>query len=69
MQKALVVTTINKPNTILESMAFEANKRGIHFIIIGDTKTPNDFKITGVDYYTDIDKEEGFLKRIFKKRF
>jgi hypothetical protein len=52
MNRALVITTINKPNENLENIAFEAEKRGIHLIIVGDTKTPHNFKITGVDYYS-----------------
>ncbi|MDR3466410.1 MAG: STELLO glycosyltransferase family protein [Xanthobacteraceae bacterium] len=44
---ALVVTTINAPNTILRALADGAERSGIDFIAIGDQKSPADFALDG----------------------
>ncbi len=51
MSRALVLTTINAPNWVLERFAEGAKARGIHFVVIGDTKTPEPYVLDGVDYY------------------
>lgn len=48
---ALIVTSINPPNTVLRSLANGAKASGISFIVIGDKKSPADFSIDGCDYY------------------
>ena len=49
---AVVVTTISSPNRALRSIAEECDKRGWHFICIGDSKTPADFALEHCDYYS-----------------
>ena len=52
MSRALVLTTINAPNWVLERFAEGAKARGVHFVVIGDTKTPEPYTLDGVDYYS-----------------
>jgi hypothetical protein len=54
---ALVITTIAKPNIVLETYASECLKRGYHFIVIGDVSSPSDFFLEGCDYY-DLNRQK-----------
>ncbi len=45
MKTSLVVTTINKPNKILNKLAFKSKLHNWNFVIIGDKKTPKNFKV------------------------
>ncbi len=54
---ALVVTTISKPNPVLQSLAQGCRKHGWDFIIAGDLSSPADFKLEGSDYY-DIPRQK-----------
>jgi len=47
---SLVITTINPPNEVLKTWARECGTREIHFIVIGDQRTPTDFSIEGCDF-------------------
>ena len=49
---ALVVTTISRPNEVLLRLAKDCKKNGIRMIVIGDRKSPSDFHIDDVDYYS-----------------
>ncbi|MCX7846947.1 MAG: STELLO glycosyltransferase family protein [bacterium] len=49
---ALVITSIAPPTEILRVYARECSQRGIHFILIGDTKSPADFYLPGCDFYS-----------------
>ena len=50
---ALVITSIaNDTHSILNQYALESKKYNINFIVIGDKKSPNDFKIGGCDFYS-----------------
>ena len=46
MKTALVITTINKPNKNINSFSLNSKKRNWNFIIIGDKKSPKNFKIS-----------------------
>jgi len=50
MKISLVVTTINRPNSVLHSLAHGAVKAGWDFVIIGDKKSPADFSLPGAHY-------------------
>ncbi len=47
MPTALVVTSINPPNAILQALAHGAVASGLDFIVAGDTKSPPDFALDG----------------------
>jgi len=42
---ALVVTSINRPNDILQALADGSAKAGVEFIVTGDTESPPDFAL------------------------
>jgi hypothetical protein len=48
--RALVVTTINPPNEALRTLARGALAREIPFFVVGDTKSPGDFCLPGVQF-------------------
>jgi hypothetical protein len=48
----LVVTSINKPNGVMKSLAEGCLSNGWHFVLVGDKKSPNDFHCDGIDYYS-----------------
>ena len=57
MSKSIIITSIaNDKNPILNTFATECKKRSIDFIVIGDTKSPNDFKLDGCDFWS-IDRQ------------
>ena len=52
MSKSLIITSIaNDKHPILNSFAIECKKRNLNFIVIGDTKSPGDFKLEGCDFW------------------
>jgi len=49
---ALIITSIaGDDNVALRLYARECSKRGVHFIVIGDKKSPEGFSLEGCDYY------------------
>jgi hypothetical protein len=50
--KALVITSIFAPNDALKQYAKECSGRNVHFIVVGDSKSPSDFELSGCDYYS-----------------
>lgn len=46
-KKTLVVTSIASPNAVLKALAQGAHENNFEFIVIGDTKSPKDFKLDG----------------------
>jgi len=46
----IVLTTINHPTKAVLEFAEIATKRGWGFVVVGDTKTPVDWKVDGVEY-------------------
>jgi len=49
---ALVVTSISQPNKALTLFAEGSRKNKVHFIVIGDTKSPSDFSLQGCEYWS-----------------
>ncbi|MCH2050459.1 MAG: STELLO glycosyltransferase family protein [Trichodesmium sp. ALOHA_ZT_67] len=47
----LVVTTISEPNKVLQKLATGCQTNNWNFIIVGDTKSPKNFTLTGSEYY------------------
>jgi len=54
----LVITSISAPNQILQDWATSAAGAGAKFIVIGDTKSPENFSLPGCDFY-GIDAQRG----------
>lgn len=53
IKKSLIITSIaSDTNPVLNLYAKECVKRNIDFIVIGDTKSPNEFNIEGCDYWS-----------------
>lgn len=49
----LVITSIAEDsNEVLKKYSHECKKRGINFILIGDTKSPQTFQLEGCDFYS-----------------
>lgn len=48
---AMVITTINSPNQALLQIAEGCRQHNVRMIVIGDSKSPPDFHIPGVEYY------------------
>jgi hypothetical protein len=52
-KKTLIITSIaNDKHPILNSFAKECTKRKLDFIVIGDTKSPAEFKLDGCDFWS-----------------
>lgn len=47
MKPAIIVTSINAPNLVMESLAKGAVQANQNFIVVGDTKSPEDFQLNG----------------------
>ncbi len=61
MKKSLIVTSISPPNAVLQSLANGALKHAYEFIIIGDTKSPDQFELDGANFVSiEKQKEMGF---------
>jgi hypothetical protein len=53
MSKSLIITSIaNDQHPILKQFAEECKMHNTPFIVIGDTKSPKDFKLEGCDYWS-----------------
>jgi hypothetical protein len=48
--KSLVITTINRPTVALQKYKDILLEQGWNIIIVGDKKTPTDFKLPGAEY-------------------
>jgi hypothetical protein len=49
----LIITSIaNQEHPVLQQFANESTKYSVPFIVIGDTKSPNEFKLSGCDFYS-----------------
>jgi hypothetical protein len=53
MKKTLIITSIaNDKHPVLTQFAEECKKRGLEYIVIGDTKSPSEFKLEGCDFWS-----------------
>ena len=49
----LIITSIaNQEHPVLKQFAEETSKHSIPFIVIGDTKSPEEFNLAGCDFYS-----------------
>src|SRR3954469_7451668 len=48
---AIVITSIAKPNQVLQTLARGCRERGHQFIVIGDEASPKDFQLEGCRFY------------------
>ena len=56
-KKTLIITSIaDDKHPILNQFAIECKKQNLDYIVIGDTKSPADFKLEGCDYWS-VDKQ------------
>lgn len=55
---AIVVTTINAPNEAMRKIAEYAGLLDAHFIVVGDTKSPQEYPVDGVTYFTYEDQKK-----------
>jgi hypothetical protein len=61
MSTALIVTSINPPNTALRELAAGSAKHGWDFIVAGDSKSPVDFNLDGCRYLSlEAQRNSGF---------
>ena len=51
LKKAFVITTINKPNPIMKLYAKMCKTQSIDYYIIGDVKSPKNFKLKNSNYF------------------
>lgn len=58
---SIIITTISKPNKCLKSIAKNINKN-FEFVIIGDKKSPKNFKLNGANFYSISDQNSLGLK-------
>ncbi len=69
---SIIITSISAPNAVMKSIAEESLKQQMDFIVIGDVKTPADFKLNGCRYFS-IDEQEklnfGLAKILPKKHY
>jgi hypothetical protein len=57
---AIVLTSINPPNSVMAEIAKNARERALPFIVIGDTKSPAGFQLDGCRFYgVDAQRESG----------
>lgn len=58
MSKALIITSIaNDQHPVLQLFAKECRKRDVPFIVIGDTKSPDNFALDGCDFWS-VDRQK-----------
>ncbi len=62
MKSSIVITTINKLNQNIKNYDIKSNKIGWNLIVIGDKKTPKDFKLKFGDYFSFNDQKNLNLK-------
>lgn len=59
-RRSVVVTTINPPSSAMRLLAQGAKKNGVPLIIIGDTKTPDDFYLDGAQFVSIYEQEKRY---------
>ncbi len=64
-KSSLVITSISAPNAAMKLFARESKKLGIEFIVIGDVKSPANFKLDGCRFYS-IEEQEKLDFRLAK---
>jgi hypothetical protein len=49
---ALIITSVAAPNAVMKTIAEGSKKNNIDFIVIGDSKSPADFKLEGCRFFS-----------------
>mgnify|MGYP001410249978 CR=1 FL=1 len=63
-QTALVITSIAGPDSsTLKIYAKECSDRNVPFIVIGDTKSPDEFDLPGCDFWS-VDRQLKFNSKL-----
>jgi len=52
LRRALVITSISRPNDVLRHCASACKRHGIDFVLIGDLASPPDFQLDGCDFWS-----------------
>ncbi len=52
MKTSLVVTTISAPTPAMQALAADSKRRGLDFLVVGDSSSPSNFDLAGCDYYS-----------------
>ena len=65
IKSSLIITTINKPNRNIKRFSLLSKKKNWNLIIIGDHKSPKNFKINHGNYLDIIDQKR--INVSFKK--
>lgn len=52
VKTSLVITSVASPNKPLQTYAAKCKEHGVEFVVIGDTKSPKDFSLTGCDFWS-----------------
>ncbi|HEX8491839.1 MAG TPA: STELLO glycosyltransferase family protein [Pyrinomonadaceae bacterium] len=55
---ALIVTSISAPNAVLQALARGCREHGFQFIVIGDERSPADFKLDDCRFYSLSEQRE-----------
>ena len=69
---SVIITSISAPNAVMKTFADESKKQNIDFIVIGDVKTPADFKLDGCRYFSINEQEKldySLVKILPKKHY
>lgn len=61
----LIITSIAPPNKVLHTYANESKKHVVSFIVIGDTKSPKKFRLSGCDFWS-IDRQKELDFRLIR---
>lgn len=62
---ALVITSIAAPNTALKIFASGCQAHNLDFIVVGDVKSPTDFRLEGCDFW-DMDRQKSLPYQLSK---
>ena len=72
LKKAFIITTINKPNLIMKLYAKMCKAKFIDYYIIGDAKSPKNFKLKNSNYFNIKDQEKlefSYAKKCLKNAY
>lgn len=58
LKKALIITSIASPNSVLQACAKGASENNFDFIVIGDTKSPAEFSLEGCRFVSIAEQED-----------
>lgn len=52
LKSAIVVTSVSAPNKVIRELATTSLQKGLDFFVIGDSKSPKDFRVAGCEFYS-----------------